>query len=231
LRSWIGQEYRLVRHFLLFSQAARFMLVKSSAIVQNVTALCNDGRATLAYFYFDFRDEEKKNLRKSVTSLLVQLSAYSQPCRDIMYRLYSTHGMGAQQPSNSALTDCLRDMLAVVTQHPLFVIMDALDECPDDTGLLTPREAVLNLVKDLVHQASLLPNLHLCVTSRPEIDIQNKLKPLAVHAISLHEEGGQKLVIASYVSSVVSSDEHMRNWRGEDKRLVAEELAERADGM
>jgi len=122
-------------------------------------------------------------------------------------------------------------MLAVVTQHPLFVIMDALDECPDDTGLLTPREAVLNLVKDLVHQASRLPNLHVCVTSRPEIDIQNKLKPLAVHAISLHEEGGQKLVIASYVTAVVSSDEHMRNWRYEDKRLVAEELSERADGM
>ncbi len=137
--------------------------------------------------------------------------------------------MGAQQPGNGALIDCLKEMLAVATQHPLFIIMDALDECPDDTGLPTLREAVLDLVKDLVHQR--IPNLHICVTSRPEIDIQTKLKPLAVHAISLHDERGQKFVIASYVSSVVSSDGHMKNWSDEDKKLVVEKLSERADGM
>ena len=36
------------------------------------------GQASLAYFYFDFRDEEKKqDIRNFITSLLVQLSAYS----------------------------------------------------------------------------------------------------------------------------------------------------------
>ena len=71
-----------------------------------------------------------------------------------------------------------------------------------------------------------LPNLHICVTSRPEIDIQTMLKPLAVNAISLHDESGQKIVIANYVSSVVSSDERMRQWRDEDKKLVVKELSE-----
>src|SRR6266404_5217767 len=197
-------------------------MTTSSAIIQRIKNF--DGNVTLAYFYFDFRDEEKQSVRKSVASLLIQLSAYSKPCRDIIYRLYSTHGMGAQQPGNAVLTDCLYEMLTVTTQHPLFIIMDALDECPDDTGIPTPREAVLILVKDLVKHH--LPNLHICVTSRPEIDIQTKLKPLAVSAISLHEQSRQKLVIANYVSSVVSSDEHMRNWRDEDKKLVVEELSE-----
>jgi hypothetical protein len=77
--------------------------------------------------------------------------------------------------------------------------MDALDECPD-SGLPTPRETVLNFVKDLVRLQ--LPNLHICATSRPEVDIQTKLKPLAVNAISLHDETRQKFVIANYVSSV-----------------------------
>ncbi|KAH9177929.1 hypothetical protein EDB89DRAFT_1812293, partial [Lactarius sanguifluus] len=199
-----------------------------SAIVQHITTLRDAGEATLAYFYFDFRDEEKQNVRNLVTSLLVQLSAYSKPCCDITYRLYLAHGKGAQQPSNGLLIDHLKEMVTVAAQHRLFIVMDALNECPD-SGMPTPREAVLNLVKDLIHLR--LPNLHICVTSRPEIDIQTTLKPLTANAISLHDETRQKAVIANYVSSVVSLDEHMMKWRDEDKKLVVEGLSERADGM
>jgi hypothetical protein len=204
------------------------MLTISSAIIQHIMKLRDAGRATLAYFYFDFRDEEKQKIRSAVTSLLIQLSAYSKPCCDLIYRLYSSHGKGTQQPSNGALINRLKEMLTVATQQPIFIVMDALDECPDD-GMPTQREEVLKFVKVLVSLQ--LPNLHICVTSRPEIDIQTLLKPLAVNAISLHEETRQKFVIANYVSSVVSSDERMRKWRDEDKNLVVEQLSERADGM
>ena len=187
------------------------------------------GSATLTYFYFDFRDEEKQNVRNAITSLLVQLSAYSKHCCDIIYRLYSAHGKGTQQPSIGILTERLKEMLTVTAQQkPTFIVMDALDESPDD-GTPTSREEVLNLVKVLVRLQ--LPNLHICVTSRPEIDIQTMLKPLAVNAISLHDEAKQKLVIANYVSSVVSSDMRMKKWRDEDKKLVVKELSERSDGM
>ena len=212
----------------LLSPVTVLMLIVSSAIIQHIMKLRDTGRATLAYFYFDFRDKEKKNLRNAVTSLLIQLSTNSTPCCDIIYRLYLTHGEGTQQPGNRILVDCLKEMLVVASQHPMFIVMDALDECPDD-GSPTPREEVLRLVKDLV--CLQLPNLHLCVTSRPEIDIQAMLKPLAINAISLHEEARQKIVIANYVNSVVSSDEHMRRWGDDDKKLVVEQLSERADGM
>jgi len=182
----------------------------------------------LAYFYFDFRKEDKQNLRNFVTSVLIQLSVYSRPCCDIIHRLYSSHGKGTQQPSQAILISHLKEVLTIATRHPTFIIADALDECPE-SGMPTPREVVLNLIKELVHWR--LPNLHICVTSRPEIDIQTRLKPLAVHAISLHDESRQKIVIATYVSSVVSFDEHMRKWRDENKKLVVEELSERADGM
>ena len=207
-------------------------MTTSSAIIQHILKLRDAGNATLAYFYFDYRDKQKQNVRNVVTSLLVQLSAYSKPCCEIIYRLYSKHGKGMKQhqPSNSNLIDCLKEMLATVTQHPIFIVMDALDECPD-LGLPTPRDAVLNFVKDLVCLHVQVPNLHIFATSRPEVDIQNRLKPLAVTAISLQDESRQKAVISNYVSSVVSSDEQMKHWRDEDKRLVAKELSERADGM
>jgi hypothetical protein len=201
----------------------------SAAIIQHIKTLRDAGSATLAYFYFDFRDEEKQNVRNAVTSFLIQLSAYSKPCCDLIYRLYLAQGKGTQQPSNEVLIDRLNEMLtAMAQQQPIFLIMDALDECPDD-GMPTPREEVLDLVKVLVSLQ--LSNLHICVTSRPEVDIQTMLKPLAVKAISIHDETRQKFVIANYVNSVVSLDARMTKWRDEDKQLIVEELSERADGM
>jgi hypothetical protein len=186
--------------------------------------------ATLTYFYFDFRDEEKQNVRKLIASLLVQLSTYSKPCCDIIYHLYSAHGKGTLPSSTGILISYLKLMLSVAVEHPIFIIMDALDECPD-SGMPTPREAVLNLIKELVHMR--LPTLRICVSSRMETDIQTKLKllPVAVNAISLHDETRQTILISNYVRSFVSSDEHMMKWRDKDKKLVIKVLSERADGM
>jgi len=191
--------------------------------------LRNAGQAYLAYFYFDFRDEDKQNVRNLVTSLLIQLSAYSNPCRNIISRLYSEHGNGAQQPSDEALTNCFKEALVVATEYPTYIIMDALDECPDISGMPTPREVVLDFVEDLVRQR--LPNVHICVTSRPEINIKTILEPLATYAVSIHDESGQKKDIFDYICSVVYSDRRMRGWRDEDKNLVVKVLSERADGM
>ena len=120
-------------------------------------------------------------------------------------------------------------MLTVPDEVPIYLILDALDECPITTGLPPPRERVLELVKKLIKLN--LSNLRLCVTSRPEIDIRTSLEPLASNQISLHNQAGQKKDIADYVRSVVYSDSNMKRWRDEDKELVIETLSERADGM
>jgi hypothetical protein len=39
--------------------------------------------------------------------------------------------------------DYLREMLLVAAQKPIYIIIDALDECPNASGLPTPREVVL----------------------------------------------------------------------------------------
>ena len=76
-----------------------------------------------------------------------------------------------------------------------------------------------------------LPNLRLCVTSRPEIDIRTSFETLTSNRISLHDERGQKQDIINFVTPVVHSDEDMKRWRDDDKKLVIETLSERADGM
>ena len=202
---------------------------KSSAIITHVISLREAGQASLAYFYFDFRDKDKKqDVRNFVTSLLVQLAAYSSPCCQSLSRIYSAHGKGTQQPSISVLTICLREMLSLTSQQPTYLIVDALNECPNLSGMPTPRDAVLNLLKDLVRLG--LPNLRICVTSRLEVDIKNVLEPLA-STMLLQDEIGQKKDIFDYVRNSVYSDEIMRRWRPDLKELVIEELSRKADGM
>jgi hypothetical protein len=120
-------------------------------------------------------------------------------------------------------------MITLPDQQPVYLIIDALDECPDTSGLPSPREQVLDLMKALVELSS--PILRLCVTSRPEIDIRRALEPLTFLQVSLHDESGQKQDIIDYVTSIVQSDLKMRRWRDEDKNLVIKTLSERADGM
>ena len=190
--------------------------------------LRDDGLATVAYFYFDFRDTEKQNCRNLLLSLLSQISARSDLAYDILHPVFVTHNNGAQKPTDEVLIQCLRETLTHAID-PVYIIMDAIDECPNTFGMPSPRESVLDLVKELVNLS--LPHLHICVTSRPEIDIRTVLEPLTSLQVSLHDETGQKQDIIKYVSTAVHSDTRMGKWREEDQKLIIETLSERADGM
>ena len=207
------------------------MLSLSSTIIQDVETLCKAGQASMGYFYFDFRDADKQNLHDLVPSLLTQLSARSASRCDILSKFYLDHSEGKSQPSDDILTQCLKEILAHPDEHPVFLIIDALDECPDSHGIPSPRERLLQLVKELVELR--FPNLHICVTSRPEIDIREVLGPLTSRQVSLHDQTGQKEDIADYIRSVVYSDSEpiMKRWRPEDKELVIDTLSDRANGM
>ena len=120
-------------------------------------------------------------------------------------------------------------MLRASGQAPVYLVLDALDECPDSSGTPSPREEVLYLVKDLVNLH--LPNLRICLTSRPEVDISATLEPLDFHSITLHDEEGQRKDIRDYIRSVVYSDAKMRRGKAEDKELVIDVLSQKANGM
>ena len=203
----------------------------SSAVIEDIKNTRRASPALIAYHYFDFKDASKRNVRGLLASLLFQLSDDSDSCWDVLYELYTSCRDGSEQPSDVALIKCLKGMLALPGQLPTFLIIDALDECPNTTGTPSAREEVLDFLEDLV--GSNLSNLFICVTSRPEQDIQTILNPLTSppHRVSLHEEGGQREDIKSYVQSFVHKDRAMRRWREEDRNLVITTLIERAGGM
>ena len=185
----------------------------------------------MAFFYFDFRDLKKQTCHDLLLSLVSQLSTRSSLYCDTLHRVYKAHEDGARQPSDDTLKECLKEMLRLPRQGPIFIVLDALDECPDSSGIPSPRDEVLQLVQELVDLH--LQEVHICATSRLEADIRAILEPLAFRSVSLHDEIGQKSDIADYIRRVVNSSPSaaMRRWRANDKNMVIETLTERADGM
>ena len=88
---------------------------------------------------------------------------------------YSDHNNGAKQPADDILKRCLIEMLTLQDQRPIYLRMDVLNERSNISGIPSPRDRVLRLVKELVDLQ--ISNLHICVTS-PEFNIQDALEPL-----------------------------------------------------
>ena len=185
--------------------------------------------ASLAIYYCDFREDQKTHLRGLLSSFLFQLCNQSNSYYNILSIFYATHDYGAKSPTDDELVRCFKDLLELPGHPPIYLIIDALDECPDTSTSPSPREEVLMLLERLV--ASRLGNLRICVTSRPETDIKVVLEPLACRSIPIHDEAGQMEDIENYIRSTVNTDPKYRKWKQEDQRMVIDILTERAEGM
>jgi hypothetical protein len=185
--------------------------------------------AKIAYYYFDFRDDKKQDCYGLLSSLILQLSLESDPCCNILSKLYSDNNR-ARKPTLMALKKCIMDMLSQQGQGPIYIIVDGLDECSNSSGTPSPRDKVLDLLKELVGLE--LPDVHLCVASRPEIDIQNVLGSESLNAlqIPLHDETGQKEDIIAYIKSLVKPNSVL-DWTEEDENMVINTLSQKANGM
>jgi hypothetical protein len=204
-------------------------LLASSAVIEDIRKLQKSGLASLAFFYCDFRDDRKKDRRGLLSSLLVQLCEQSDAYSAILSDFFVAQGHGAQQASDSELLKCLKDMLDLPGQPIVYIVIEALDECPMTSGSQFPREKVLDVVEELANLQ--IPDLRICVTSRFEADILSVLETLAFHSVSLHSEDGQVQDIAEYVRSFVYTNRDMRRWKSTDKELVIDVLKKKANGM
>jgi len=120
-------------------------------------------QASLVIFYYDFREDRKKHVIGLLSSVLFQLCNQSDSYYDILSAFYSTHYNGAETPGNDKLVQCLMDLLKLPGLQPVYLVIDALDECPSTSSLSSPHKKLLLFLEDLVKAQ--LPNLRICVTS------------------------------------------------------------------
>jgi len=120
-------------------------------------------------------------------------------------------------------------MLGLPGQGPVYLIINALDECRN-SGCTTAREEVLVIMQELIDLK--LPHLHfLPITGLPEIDIPTILEPLTLPHMSLHDQSGQKQDILDVIKNVTHSDGRTRIQISEGKQMFIDTLPAKVDGM
>jgi len=105
-------------------------------------------------------------------------------------RLIKPTTKGAQQPSNHDLTRCLKGMLTLPSSRSDLPDHDALDESPSTSGIPSPREMVLQLLRS----SSTFPFPIFIYVSQADQNLTYEifLKPLTARRVSLHDQSGQK---------------------------------------
>ena len=173
----------------------------------------------MAYFFFDGRDSQKglqlhNNLIRSLISQLTdtQHGGITEKLADL-YKHYEV-----RQPSDEQLENILRDILDRFAHA--YIMIDALDECTD-------REKTLNWAKKLISDISCkAANLHIIVTSRPEIDIDANFAPLDPHSIDVGKANTED--IAEYLNLQMESK--FTKYGENTRAKIKSELEEHAEG-
>ncbi|EMD37437.1 hypothetical protein CERSUDRAFT_123399 [Gelatoporia subvermispora B] len=205
--------------------------VMCSAIIEDLARLCIvQLKSVLIYFYCDYADSTTQSVRGLLSHLVlcIPTRTRSDVCTEILSHLYSKNDNGGQQPSDDELEECLQEMLEQTADYSVYIVIDAVDECPS-SGIPSMRTRMLELITRITGWQ--IKNVRICLTSRPEPDVRDVLDRLSPLTITLHEGSGQAQDIATYVRSVMESDPGFRLWNGEDKALAMQELSEKANGM
>lgn len=198
-------------------------LLSSTAIVE-IQGYCQiQPSRTMAYFFFSFTDAEKQVPENMLRSVVTQLLSQHDTIPDATYKLFSPKLDGQQQPSKDELLDLLREIAASFAET--YIILDALDESGN-------RQSLLDLIYK-IHKLE-LKSLHLMVTSRQEVDIEDGLDEV------IESDGkisAQTNVVDEdirvYIRHRVHFDPGFKKWkqRPDVQREIKETLMKKADGM
>ena len=137
----------------------------------------------------------------------------------VLANLYAFCGNGHQEPTLDDLQNTLHRMLDGFSS--IFIILDALDECAE-------REKILDWIQTFILEKELNLRLHLIVTSRPEQEIEDKLK--SCHNINLVEES-ENHDLVSYLDYQLENNSGLQKWNSETREQIKLTLKEKADGM
>jgi len=182
-----------------------------------------NSKMAVAYFYFDFNDLEKQKSDNMMRSLITQLSAQSTKHLKQLESLFLSCSNGERQPDSQRLPLVLKDIIEV--SDKISIIIDALDECSNTQELQEHIEEI---------QRWGLPQLHMLLTSRRLMDIEEMIDPLtdAEDRICI-QSALVDADIQTYVHERLQNDRRFKRWRSRPhvQEEIKMELMKKADGM
>lgn len=177
-------------------------------------------RASLAFFYCDYKDPQTHDPVTIFGALAKQLAVQNELCPQELERFYTAH-IGLDGLERRAKPDELCELIRSLAMHldESMIIVDGLDEISRD------RSDVTRLLAEL----SKCLSIKVILSSRPEIDIRRRLSsftPISIAACS----ADLQLYVASEIEKRISSGSLTIS-----DPLLKEEimrtLVERAEGM
>ncbi|KAJ7889160.1 hypothetical protein B0H14DRAFT_3429814 [Mycena olivaceomarginata] len=172
----------------------------------------------LAYFYFDTNNSEQRTVTQLLRLLVWQISARGPSLDTILNKLWRFYSDGQDLPTDTALiSDALIPILKEFTE-PVYIVLDALDECSERDRLLTTITTILDAD---------LPNVHLLLTTRPEVPLSGT--KLAKRGVLLSLQDFTRQDIESYLTKQLSDFEF--SWSVEREGEIKESLLDRGSGM
>ncbi|OJK01296.1 hypothetical protein ASPACDRAFT_26596 [Aspergillus aculeatus ATCC 16872] len=140
--------------------------VLCSTIIADTDLHCQRNEpCVLAYWYFKFSDNETQSMESMVRSFIRQLCP--RPIPNPIRRIWEDHRRN-REPDLDVLLTILREIMDLLPGD-VFIIFDALDECPTETREKSLLAFMDGLIRDFPTK------VHLLATSRPEPDIHNAL--------------------------------------------------------
>jgi hypothetical protein len=170
----------------------------------------------------------KQSPHKCFSSLVCQLCSQSEEVPSQLEDLYERCAQGQSPPTMQDLTSIIDSFTALTDVEDIYIVLDALDECPklDVEDQRAELLDAIDTVQSIAHS-----NIHLLVTSRKEIGIQVCLTPrLTVPALSI-QDAGVTADIRTYIRSQLASDPKLNSWSEDVKRDIERALSEGAGGM
>ena len=200
---------------MVLISVTRTQWICSSAIIEDVRALCQaDPSSILAYFYLT----DKSDLEDLIRSILSQLSAKATP--GVLATLYDRYQDSRQHPPMKDLVASIPPILEGFGH--VYLIFDALDECPKRRELLCWLEGIISAKLD---------GVHLLVTSRWEGEIIDSLEPLIPDVIDIGSQVHDDITI--YIREALRTDQRFtrHKWPEVVQEKIQTTLEERAKGM
>jgi hypothetical protein len=188
----------------------------SSTVIKEIVLACPE-QSTVAYFFFDFRND-RQCVDIMLRFIIWQLSGRSPLPYSTLEQLYKRLGNGAIQPQYEDLQEVLENLLSEFSQT--YIVIDGLDECTQ-----TDRKPLVQFIHSLCHPTK--NALHLLFTSQPIEEFKEAFK--AVASIELGSAVSND-DISSFIGSEVLQ---IGNWASDDNcaKNVTEQIVQKSDGM
>ena len=201
-----------------------FYEVIRSLVVQHLESMLAAKKASLAYVYFDYKDQDRQSVRSIICNLLKQLLEQLEAVPDELLEFEEKSRKDGGR-MNLTVDDCIRLIEKTYDSFDrVFFLFDALDECPEFDGDNEEiRFKMISTIKILSRSASVF------MTSRSYLKTS-----VATQDCSIVEIRATDSDIRTFVNACIADHVRLRRMVEKDGGLqekVENSICSRAQGM